>query len=159
MDPAPTPNNPTPDQAFFAKNYDENAPTANLAVSSALPQTHPHRSLQGASSYSLATVERALAEIEGSNTLERCAGAPTSPILGSEPSTSRHEASPNFLKRSPDTEDRAASPGVSLGACTMAVANASPIVVGRQRRGRRVGVLGAWQVRVGVCRRILMRVV
>ena len=44
------------------------------------PQTH-QRPLWGGSSYSLATVERALAEIEGGSTLERCAGAPTSTTL------------------------------------------------------------------------------
>ena len=110
-----------------------------------LRQTPLQRLLRGASSYSLATVERALVEIEGSSTLERCAGAPTStmsPILESKPSKSQHEASQNFLKRLPDHKDRAASPGVSPGADMMAAANASPIVVGRRRRGRRVGVLG-----------------
>ena len=82
-----------------------------------------------------------------------------SSILGSELSTSQHEASQSFLKWLPDPKDRAASPGVSPSAVTMAAANASPIVVGRQRRGRQVGVLGARQVRVGVCSRILMWVV
>ena len=53
----------------------------------------------------------------------------TSPILGSEPSTSQHEASQHFLKRLPDPKDRAASFGVSPGAGTMAAANASLIVV------------------------------
>ena len=120
---------------------------------------HPQRPLWGASSYSLATVERALAEIEGSSTLERCAGAPTSPILRSESSMSQHEASQNFLRRSPDPEDRAASPEVSPGAGTTTAANASLIVVGRRRLGCRVGVLGTGQVRVEVRRWIPTRVV
>ena len=73
-------------------------------------------------------VERALAEIEGSSTLERCAGAPTSmtsPILGSEPSTAQHEALQNFIKRLLNPKDRTASPGVSPDAGTMAAASAS----------------------------------
>ena len=56
------------------------------------------------------------------------------------------EASQSFLKRLPDPKDRAASPGVIPGAITMAAANASPIVAGRRRRGRRVGMLGTGQL-------------
>ena len=66
--------------------------------------------------------------MEGSSTLGRRAGAPTStlPILGSQPSTTQHEALKNFFKRLLSPKDRAASPGAIPGAGTMAAASASP---------------------------------
>ena len=104
------------------------APTANRAVSSALPQRHSQCPLRGASSYSLATVERALAEMEGGSTLERCAGAPisTSPIFESEPSMVQHEVLQNFIKRLLNPKGLTASLGVSPGTGTMAAVSVSP---------------------------------
>ncbi|KAN0140383.1 hypothetical protein V8E53_001592 [Lactarius tabidus] len=73
----------------------------------------------GSSSFSLPTVERALAEMEGSSGatlggLGRRAGAPTSPILGSAPSPTQHEVLQNFFKSLLNPKDRAASPGAGI---------------------------------------------
>jgi len=76
MQPTPLPplNNPTPEQAFLAKNYDENARRADRdprgifltpTDASAAPPTGLVGPL-GSSSFSLPTVERAMAEMEGS---------------------------------------------------------------------------------------------
>jgi len=96
-------NSRTPEQAFLAKNYGENARhadrdprgifrTLNASVPPAASLVNP----LGSSSFSLPTVERALAEMEGASsgaTLGdglRRAGAPMSPILGSAPSPTQH---------------------------------------------------------------------
>ncbi|KAH9967043.1 dynein light intermediate chain-domain-containing protein [Lactifluus volemus] len=102
-------NNPTPEQAFLAKNYDENARRADrdprgIFRSPVDPSAPPAAGLVGplgSSSFSLPTVERALAEMEGGGGsgggsgaatlsagvgLGRRSGAPTSPIMGSAPS-------------------------------------------------------------------------
>jgi dynein light intermediate chain 1 len=77
----------------------------------------------GSSSFSLPTVERALAEMEGGSSgqtlgIGRRAGAPTSPIIGSVPSPTgqtQHEVLQNFFKSLLNTKDRAGgvSPGTS----------------------------------------------
>ncbi|KAH9036025.1 dynein light intermediate chain-domain-containing protein [Lactarius deliciosus] len=139
--PKPTPlpplNNPTPEQAFLAKNYDENARRADrdprgifrTPTDASAPPAAGLVGPLGSSSFSLPTVERALAEMEGSSAgtslgglgLGKRAGAPTSPILGSAPSPTgqtQHEVLQNFFKSLLNTKDRAASPGsaVSPGA-------------------------------------------
>jgi dynein light intermediate chain 1, cytosolic len=74
----------------------------------------------GSSSFSLPTVERALAEMEGGSGttlgIGKRAGAPTSPIIGSAPSPTgqtQHEVLQNFFKSLLNTKDRAVSPGAS----------------------------------------------
>jgi dynein light intermediate chain 1 len=74
----------------------------------------------GSSSFSLPTVERALAEMEGGSGttlgIGKRAGAPTSPIIGSAPSPTgqtQHEVLQNFFKSLLNTKDRAVSPGTS----------------------------------------------
>ena len=76
----------------------------------------------GSSSFSLPTVERALAEMEGASSgttlgLGRRTGAPTSPIIGSAPSPTgqtQHEVLQNFFKSLLNTKDRSGvSPGTS----------------------------------------------
>jgi dynein light intermediate chain 1 len=75
----------------------------------------------GSSSFSLPTVERALAEMEGGSSgttlgIGKRAGAPTSPIIGSAPSPTgqtQHEVLQNFFKSLLNTKDRAVSPGTS----------------------------------------------
>ena len=76
----------------------------------------------GSSSFSLPTVERALAEMEGGSSgttlgVGRRAGAPTSPIIGSAPSPTgqtQHEVLQNFFKSLLNTKDRGGvSPGTS----------------------------------------------
>ena len=84
----------------------------------------------GASSFSLPTVERALAEMEGGLGRRAGAGAPTStsPVLGSAPSPTQHEVLQNFFKSLLNPKDRAASPStsaVSPGAGAIATATAS----------------------------------
>ncbi|KAF8261673.1 dynein 1 light intermediate chain [Lactarius quietus] len=138
--PKPTPlpplNNPTPEQAFLSKNYDENARRADrdprgifrTPNDASAPPTAGLVGPLGSSSFSLPTVERALAEMEGSSGgatlgLGRRSGAPTSPILGSAPSPTQHEVLQNFFKSLLNPKDRAASPGtsaVSPGAGTAA---------------------------------------
>ncbi|KAN0140374.1 Dynein light intermediate chain (DLIC) domain containing protein [Lactarius tabidus] len=133
--PKPTPlpplNNPTPEQDFLSKNYDENARRADRdprgifrtpTDASAAPAAGLVGPL-GSSSFSLPTVERALAEMEGSSGatlggLGRRAGAPTSPILGSAPSPTQHEVLQNFFKSLLNPKDRAASPGTSAPPAT-----------------------------------------
>jgi len=137
--PKPTPlpplNNPTPEQAFLAKNYDENARRADRdprgaflrsPVDASAPPAAGLVGPLGPSSFSLPTVERALAEMEGSGMGTTLGvgkrGAPTSPIIGSAPSPTgqtQHEVLQNFFKSLLNTKDRAASPsgsGVSPGA-------------------------------------------
>ncbi|KAN0140389.1 hypothetical protein V8E53_001598 [Lactarius tabidus] len=115
----PTPlltlNKPTPEQAFLAKNYDENAqsadrdPRGNFFCTPTDASAGPLRS----SSFPLPTVERALAETEGRSTgatlggPERRVGTLTSPILGSP--TQREVV----LFESANLKDHAASPGTS----------------------------------------------
>ena len=136
--PLPPLNNPTPEQAFLAKNYDENARRADRdprgifrtpTDASAAPAAGLVGPL-GASSFSLPTVERALAEMEGGLGRRAGAGAPTStsPVLGSAPSPTQHEVLQNFFKSLLNPKDRAASPStsaVSPGAGAIATATAS----------------------------------
>jgi len=128
LQPTPLPplNNPTPEQAFLSKNYDENARRADrdprgifrTPTDASAPAPGIVGPL-GSSSFSLPTVERALAEMEGASagaTLGgglRRAGAPTSPTLGSAPSPTQHEVLQNFFKSLLNPKDRAASPGTS----------------------------------------------
>jgi hypothetical protein len=166
---------PTPEQDFLSKNYDENARRADRdprgifrtpTDASAAPAAGLVGPL-GSSSFSLPTVERALAEMEGSSGatlggLGRRAGAPTSPILGSAPSPTQHEVLQNFFKSLLNPKDRAASPGTSAVSPGAGLRVLLRVGVGSRRRrgrGRRVGVLGAVRVGVGVRRRILMRAV
>ncbi|KAN0140423.1 hypothetical protein V8E53_001632 [Lactarius tabidus] len=94
-------NNPTPEQAFFAKNYDENArradcdPRGIFRTPTAAPAAGLVRPLRS-SSFSVQTVEHALAEVKGSSDatlggIGRPVAAPTSPILGSAASPTQHE--------------------------------------------------------------------
>ncbi|KAN0140426.1 hypothetical protein V8E53_001635 [Lactarius tabidus] len=101
--PLPPLNNPTPEQAYLAKNYDEN------------PR---HAGRNPLVAFSLPTVERAPADMEGSSCaklggLGRRAGAPTSPILGSVASPTGHEVLQNFLNNLLNPKDRTASPATS----------------------------------------------
>jgi dynein light intermediate chain 1 len=114
MQPAPFPplNNPTPEQAFLLKNYDENARRADrdprsifrTPTDASAPPAAGLVGPLGLSSFSLPTVERALAEMEGSSSGATpggglgCAGAPTSPIIGDAPSPAQHEVLQNFFK-------------------------------------------------------------
>ncbi|KAH9988414.1 dynein light intermediate chain-domain-containing protein [Russula vinacea] len=123
--PKPTPlppfNNPTPEQAFLAKNYDENARRADRdprgifrsPVDSSVPTAGLVGPL-GSSTFSLPAVERALAEMEGSGSGgggggggRRAGGAP------SPTGQTQHEVLQNFFKSLLNTKDRAASPGSS----------------------------------------------
>jgi hypothetical protein len=130
MQPAPLPplNNPTPEQAFLLKNYDENARRADrdprgifrTPTDASAPPAAGLVGPLGSSSFSLPTVERALAEMEGASSgatlgggLRRAGGAPTSPILGGAPSPTQHEVLQNFFKSLLNPKDRAASPGTS----------------------------------------------
>lgn len=135
---------PTPDQALLAKNYDENADRNPRGIfctptgASAAPVAGIVGPL-GASSFSLPTVERALAEMEGY--LWRCTGvgAPTSalPTFGSAPSPTQHEVLHNFFNLL-NPEDRAASTGtsaVSPGAAASAGADASRKTGSRRSSG------------------------
>ena len=92
-------NDPTPDQAFLAENYDENArradrgifPTTTYAFA---PTAGGLVGPLGSSSFSPEMVELAFVEMEGSDTCANLgslslggrAGAATFPILGSVPS-------------------------------------------------------------------------
>lgn len=103
----------------------------------------------GSSSFSLPTVERALAEMEGGSsgtTLGpgRRAGAPTSPIVGSAPSPTgqtQHEVLQNFFKSllNTNTKDRGGvSPGasaVSPGVGTSRVPPTGPTISGGDAGG------------------------
>jgi dynein light intermediate chain 1, cytosolic len=152
--PLPPLNNPTPEQAFLSKNYDESARRADrdprgIFRSPVDASAPPAAGLVGplsSSSFSLPTVERALAEMEsggsGATTLSagmslgKRAGAPTSPIIGSVPSSTgqtQHEVLQNFFKSLLNTKDRTASPGTSAvspgatsGATSAQVAQAGP---------------------------------
>jgi len=106
----------------------------------------------GSSSFSLPTVERALAEMEGASTggtlgglgLGKRAGAPTSPILGSAPSPtgqSQHEVLQNFFKSLLNTKDRTASPGTSAVSPGATVGRPPPI--GPRTSGESAGAGGA----------------
>jgi dynein light intermediate chain 1 len=125
--PKPTPlppfNNPTPEQAFLAKNYDENARRADrdprgIFRSPVDPSAPPAAGLVGplgSSTFSLPAVERALAEMEGGGN-RRAGGAP------SPTGQTQHEVLQNFFKSLLNTKDRGVSPGsasaVSPGATT-----------------------------------------
>jgi len=131
--PKPTPlppfNNPTPEQAFLAKNYDENARRTDRdprgafrsPVEASAPPAAGLVGPLGSSSFSLPTVERALAEMEGIGTgttlgVGKRGGGPSSPIIGSAPSPTgqtQHEVLQNFFKSLLNTKDRAASPSSS----------------------------------------------
>jgi len=132
--PKPTPlpsfNNPTPEQAFLSKNYDENARRADRdprgmfrsPVDATAPPAAGLVGPLGSSSFSLPAVERALAEMEGGSSsttlgVGRRAGAPTSPMVGSAPSPTgqtQHEVLQNFFKSLLNTKDRGGvSPGTS----------------------------------------------
>ena len=124
MQPMPLPplNNPTPEQAFLAKNYDENARHADhdprgIFLTPTVASAPPAARLVGAlglSSFSLPTAKRVLAEMEGRSMggLRR-GGAPTSPSLGSAPSPTQHEVLQDIFKSLLNPKDRAASPGTS----------------------------------------------
>jgi dynein light intermediate chain 1 len=159
--PKPTPlpplNNPTPEQAFLAKNYDENARRADrdprgifrTPTDASAPPSAGLVGPLGSSSFSLPTVERALAEMEGSGAgaslgglgLGRRAGAPTSPILGSAPSPTQHEVLQNFFKSLLNSKDRAASPGTS--AVSPGAATGKPPPTGPRTSGGGAGASGA----------------
>lgn len=153
--PAPLPplNNPTPEQAFLAKNYDENARRADRdprgIFRTPTDASAPAAGLVGplgSSSFSLPTVERALAEMEGNTVggLGKRAGAPTSPILGSAPSPTgqtQHEVLQNFFKSLLNTKDRAASPGTS--AVSPGAAAGKPPPTGPRTSGGGAGTGGA----------------
>ncbi|KAI9457300.1 dynein light intermediate chain-domain-containing protein [Russula earlei] len=135
LKPTPLPqfNNPTPEQAFLAKNYDENTRRADRdprgmfrsPVDTSAPPTAGLVGPLGSTSFSLPTVERALAEMEGGSTgttlgvgmgFSKRAGAPTSPIIGSAPSPTgqtQHEVLQNFFKSLLNTKDRGAGPSSS----------------------------------------------
>ena len=119
-------NNPSPEQAILTKNYDENARRADrdprsifrTPTDASAPRAAGLVEPLGSSSFSLPTVERALAKMEASSmevTLGglRRGGAPTSPSLGSAPSPTQHEVLQNFFKSLLSPKDRAASPGTS----------------------------------------------
>lgn len=126
--PKPTPlppfNNPTLEQAFLAKNYDENARRADrdprgIFRSPVDPSAPPAAGLVGplgSSTFSLPAVERALAEMEGGGS-RRAGGAP------SPTGQTQHEVLQNFFKSLLNTKDRgvssgsnsAVSPGVTAG--------------------------------------------
>jgi len=111
----------------------------------------------GSSSFSLPTVERALAEMEGGSSgttlgVGRRDGAPTSPIIGSAPSPTgqtQHEVLQNFFKSLLNTKDRGGvSPGtsaVSPGAGTSRVPPTGP----RTSGGGAGGGAGSAQADVG----------
>ncbi|KAH9983550.1 DLIC-domain-containing protein [Russula compacta] len=149
LKPTPLPpfNNPTPEQAFLAKNYDENARRADRdprgmfrsPVDASAPPAAGLVGPLGSSSFSLPAVERALAEMEGGGGsgvtlgagmgLGRRAGAPTSPIIGSAPSPTgqtQHEVLQNFFKSLLNTKDRGASPGTSAVSPSTAAGNVPP---------------------------------
>ncbi|KAH8984242.1 dynein light intermediate chain-domain-containing protein [Lactarius akahatsu] len=121
--PKPTPlpplNNPTPEQAFLAKNYDENARRADrdprgIFRTPTDASAPPAAGLVGplGSSWRASSAGTSL----GGLGLGKRAGAPTSPILGSAPSPTgqtQHEVLQNFFKSLLNTKDRAASPGTS----------------------------------------------
>ena len=69
--PLPPLNNPTPEQVFLAKNYDENAKNPNRDPRGAFRNPNETASTgivgpMGSSSFNLPNVERALTEMEGS---------------------------------------------------------------------------------------------
>ncbi|KAN0140377.1 hypothetical protein V8E53_001586 [Lactarius tabidus] len=125
--PKPTPlppvNHPTPEQAFLAKNYDENPRRADrdphgIFRTPTDASAAPAAGLVGplcSSSFSFPTVERALVETGEAvaprfGVLGRGASAPTSPIPGSMPNPTQHEVLENFFKRLLNPKDCAASP-------------------------------------------------
>ncbi|KAF8258590.1 hypothetical protein EI94DRAFT_1774165 [Lactarius quietus] len=116
--PTPALNNPTPEQAFLSKNYDENARRADrdprgifrTPNDASAPPTAGLVGPLGSSSFSLPTVERALAEMEGSS------GGAT---LGSADARAhRHHLSSEALRarRSTSPGTSAVSPGAGTAA-------------------------------------------
>jgi dynein light intermediate chain 1 len=100
-------NNPTPEQAFLGKNYDENAQwvdcdpcgTFRCAID---PSAPPAAGLVGplcSSTFSLPAVERELAEMERGGS--RCAGSARSPM-----GQTQHKVLHNFFKSLLNTKDR-----------------------------------------------------
>ena len=137
----PPPITRRPIKHSFARNYDENALTANHAISSTLPTDASAAPTAGQVVILTGDGRACLSRDRGQqHTREMCRRTNIDDVAYTQ------EASQNFLKRLPDPYDRVASPGLSPGASTMAAANASPIVVGRRRRGRRVGMLGTGQL-------------
>ncbi|KAI0258485.1 dynein light intermediate chain-domain-containing protein [Gloeopeniophorella convolvens] len=140
--PLPPLNNPTPEQAFLAKNYDENARRADRDPRGIFrsPTDAPAAGLVGplgASSFSLPTVERALAEMEhnagtasasasASGASKRPAGL-ASPTAGGTGQI-QHEVLQNFFKSllNTNSKDRAASPASAGASPGGAAAKAPP---------------------------------
>jgi dynein light intermediate chain 1 len=90
----------------------------------------------GSSSFSLPTIKRALAELDGSSTLcglGRHTDAPTSSILGSAPSLTQREVLHNFFKSLLNPKDRAV--GLGSETATMAAASGKPLVTGPSAGG------------------------
>lgn len=120
LTPLPTLNDPTPEQAFLVKNYDENARGVEsnprrifrtLTDAPAGPAAGCVESLCS-SSFSLPTVKRALVEIEGGQQhwhhpwSRETSGNTTSPILGSTTSRMHYEVLQNFFQSLLSPQDR-----------------------------------------------------